>query len=156
MMLITYISVGLNLVLISYIACNKVLNSSKISEEELSANNQIMKSLIEFLEKADDAYITTNQTNRNSPFCEFATNRVCNDVMDVIRSSPPKLFGTKAYRNRKWTFIGEEGNRIKVRKDITYKNIEVKKGIQISIGDNLQEYWTVLRMGDNYVVEDLV
>jgi hypothetical protein len=101
------------------------------------------KELIDFLEKADDAYILTHETIEISYFSKYASNAVCNEILEAIYKNPAKLFGTKNYRTRTWSIVEQEQDVIVLRKEIFHRNIEVKKGIHIALGDEIIEEWRI-------------
>jgi hypothetical protein len=103
------------------------------------------KTLMQFLEEADEAYIFAHQARQINPFIKYANSTVCDNILDDIRrhNNDPKLFGTKAYRERKWKIISASSNTVTVQKDLTHKHVKIQRGVQVAIGDDMHEIWKV-------------
>ncbi|WP_115995637.1 hypothetical protein [Cohnella lupini] len=112
--------------------------------------------LYDFLEEADDAYILTHQTAEISSFSKYASNSVCNEVLEGIYKKPAKMFGTKNYRDRTWTVIDRQEDEIVLRKEIAHRSIKVKKGIRLTLGDHMIELWTVSLHSRGYLIEEVL
>jgi hypothetical protein len=111
--------------------------------------------LLDFLEKADDAYILTYETSEIMYFSKYASSAVCHQVLDAIHKNSDRLFGTKKYRKRTWSIIEQKKNEILLRKVVTQKKIEVKYGIKVALGDEIIETWRVSLNPSGYLVEDV-
>jgi hypothetical protein len=153
-MVVLYLSLGLNVVLLGLIL--KLTFKSSAKELPPSNCDSSLKELISFLEEADDAYILSNKNKKPTPFCEFATKKVCDSVMHVIRTSEDLIFGDKTNMHRVWSIVWDEGTTVKVKKTINHKAIRLRGGVSISSGDTVQEYWTISKVGNDFIVEDIV
>ncbi|GFN30947.1 hypothetical protein [Paenibacillus xylaniclasticus] len=111
------------------------------------------QSLLDYLEKADDAYILTHHTADIAYFSQFASNEVCNEVMDWIWKNPRRMFGTKKHRIRRWQMLQMGGDSIIVRKELTHYPVKARRGIRVSLGDDLIELWELSIRAGNYRVE---
>jgi hypothetical protein len=128
----------------------------KAKQRESSKSDALdSKALMLFLEKADDAYILTHEAVDISFFSKFASTRVCNQIIDDIHKKPPKLFGTKNYRHRRWSVISQEKDKITVQKEITHKHIEVKRGIRVALGDDMIESWCITLNPNGFCIEEV-
>lgn len=130
-----------------------LLSTKKTSKSD----NQVPidKELLLFLEKADDAYIKTHETVDIQYFSKFATHSLCNQVLDDIHKKPPKMFGIAKHRERKWRLVTEEKNEFTFEKNITHRHIQVKKGIIITLGDDMNEVWLVSNSPKGFLVRDV-
>lgn len=101
------------------------------------------EALIRFVEQADDAYILTHATKNIMYFSKFASSRVCNEVMEFIYRNPPKMFGARKQRQRKWSVLAMERHGATLKKTITHRPVKVKRGMKIKLGDDMVEYWDI-------------
>jgi len=99
--------------------------------------------LIAFANKADDAYILTHATLDIMPFSKFATGKVCNELIEFLYRNPPKMFGSKKHRKRTWTVMAYNDSLITLKKEITHRQVKVKRGMRIKLGDEMVEYWDI-------------
>ncbi|RJX39137.1 hypothetical protein D3P09_16730 [Paenibacillus pinisoli] len=99
--------------------------------------------LIAFANKADDAYILTHATLDIMPFSKFATGKVCNELIEFLYRNPPKMFGSRKHRMRTWTVMEYDAARVVLKKEITHRQVKVKRGMRIKLGDEMVEYWDI-------------
>jgi|GEM_PF-1334958 len=109
--------------------------------------------LLDYLERADDAYILTHDTENIAHFSKFASNEVCHEVMDWIWKNPRRMFGTKKHRIRKWQVVELGGDTIVVLKELTHWPVSVRRGMRFSLGDALVERWELSIREGHYRVE---
>ena len=101
------------------------------------------EALIQFVERADDAYILTHATMDIMHFSKFASGKACNELIEFLYRNPPKMFGSKKHRKREWYIMAHEQKSITLKKVITHRHVKVKRGIKIKLGDEMVEYWHV-------------
>jgi len=132
-------------------------NSDRLpGREQVSQTPQTVSGeLFHFLEQADDAYILTHETLEIRFFSPYATNSVCNEIMEAIYQKPPKMFGTRRFRRRSWSIVKHNGSDIVVRKEIVHKPIVMKKGIRVALGDDMVELWTIACNAHGFVVKQV-
>lgn len=111
--------------------------------------------LINFLEKADDAYILTHATLNIMYFSKFACSRACNDLIEFLYRNPPKMFGSRKTRQREWYIVEQLDHAITLRKSITHRQVKVKRGIKIKLGDDMTEYWEISIRPAGYQVKSI-
>ncbi|WP_379356636.1 MULTISPECIES: hypothetical protein [unclassified Paenibacillus] len=109
--------------------------------------------LIAFVEKADDAYILTHATLDIMPFSKFASSKASNELIEFLYRNPPKMFGSKKHRKRSWEVESYKGDSIFLKKTITHRQVKVKRGIKIKLGDDLTEYWEIAVRPNGFRVE---
>jgi hypothetical protein len=105
--------------------------------------------LVRFLEDAEDAYILAFKSKNIRPFTEFASSSVCTQILELILGSDERNFGLERYRERKWLVKEEKDNTVTILKEITHKDINIGRGMSITIADNVKQLWVVSVIGYN-------
>lgn len=150
-----YLGIAVFLAVITLLFYLQHWEQRQSAAKRLGRPEGISQELYEFLEKADDAYILTHETAEISCFSKFANSSVCNEVLEAIYKNPAKMFGTRNYRDRTWSVIEQRRNEMILRKEIVHRAIEVKKGISITLGDHLIEYWKISLKPSGFLVEEV-
>ncbi|MCD1257390.1 hypothetical protein B5M42_000885 [Paenibacillus athensensis] len=128
---------------------------SQEKEQASEIPQAVTGELLHFLEKADDAYILTHETLEIRFFSRYATNLVCNEIMEAIYQKPPKMFGTRRFRHRSWSIVTQNGSELVVRKELVHKPIVMKKGIRVALGDDMVELWTITCHTHGFIIKQV-
>ena len=136
---------------LSVIGCAKLIHGACISPSE----EKIEKKLFKFLEEADDAYIDMYIDKNVSYFADYATEKLCDALEEVIIQPDAKLFSTKSCRIRRWQVLSEINNIIKVRKDVVHELVTVAKGVKLPMGDDVAEVWDIMRSNKGFIVSSI-
>lgn len=103
----------------------------------------ISSALETFLEEADDAYILAFKSKNIKPFTPFAEPEVCTKVLEKVFSEDELCFGIERYRIRTWLVQEKTDSTITVLKEVTHKNIQLGRGLEIPIADDVKQRWLV-------------
>jgi hypothetical protein len=115
----------------------------------------ISEDLLEFLENADDAYILAHETTEIGRFSRFAAGEVCHELLEGIFKNPPKMFGTRKYRRRRWSVIEHDPDWMVIRKQVYHVPVKASKGIYVALGDEMEEIWTISCLERGYRIVDV-
>lgn len=115
----------------------------------------ISDALLAFLEQADDAYIASHHARRMDAFSRYATGALCNALLDGIFKKPPRMFGTRKYRRRRWRIVQHDPDWVVVHKQLWHLPVKVTGGIYVALGDEMEEWWTIAVREDGFKVVDI-
>lgn len=115
----------------------------------------ISQDLYDFLEAADNAYIQMYQSKSIKTFTPYASRELLYNLADMLPEADLRLFGSDKYRRREWLLVDNSSVFFRVKKQVTYKNIELRSGIKVALGDDMEEVWTVTRVNNKYCVMNI-
>lgn len=125
------------------------------SKVEIVKNDKINRKLLEFLDKADDAYMEGYSKSKMELFADYMTPELCEIICEEMEQGGKKLFGPKNARERKWYLLEGGKDNYKLKKILTHKKL--KQGtVSISLGDCIEETWSVATRNDSYIVLDII
>lgn len=111
---------------------------------------------IDFCERADDALTLAYERGDVQAAAGFFHNRLLDYILEEIQSGYNYVqeLGIAKYRIRTWDTVIEEpdGNTMKVTKHIRHQDVHIRGMIDIPVGDNIDEVWTLQKNGNNYLV----
>lgn len=99
--------------------------------------------VVQFLNRADDAYILAHDSKNIRPFAPYADPAVCTKVLSKILSGEDKYFGTSKLRKREWDVQLDGTDVAHVVKRTGHEEIKVGRGITIPLGDPDVQCWDV-------------
>ena len=109
----------------------------------------IKPSLVSFLDRADDAYILAFKSHNIQPFTPFASNALCNRVLEHVLDGSERNFGVDRYRVRTWEIQSKSSTSMTVLKEVTHKNISIGRGIEIPLAEDTSQVWFLNVLGNN-------
>lgn len=130
------------------------------SKAEIIKPSKISRSLLKFLEEADNAYMAGYTKSRVDLFAEYMTPELCEILHEEMEQGEKKLFGPKDSGTRQW-YLMEDGYEDENDIYYTVKKIlipkKIKQGsVSISLGEYIEEIWTVAHAGGSYIVCDII
>lgn len=111
------------------------------------------EALMKFVEKADDAYILTHATLDIMYFSKFASGKACNELIEFLYRNPPKMFGSRKHRRRSWDVLAHGERYVVLKKSISHRQVKVKRGMRIKLGDDMIEYWEIAVTSSGFEVQ---
>lgn len=115
----------------------------------------ISDELLDFLEKADDAYILAHESTQIGKFGKYATEEVCHEMMESIFKNPSRMFGTRKSRRRTWNVVAHDPEWVVVRKQLAHAPVKIGRGVYVALGDDVEEIWTIACSPDGYRIVDV-
>lgn len=125
------------------------------SKIEVVKNDKINKKLIEFLNKADDAYMYGYSKSRIEFFADYMSAELCEIIAEEMEQGEKKLFGPKEARSREWFLLESLNGKYKLKKILTHKRIK-QGSVSLSLGSYVEETWSVKTVGNSYLVVDII
>ncbi|MBR1735799.1 MAG: hypothetical protein IJ736_02120 [Firmicutes bacterium] len=110
--------------------------------------------LINFLEKADNAYIKAFQYRMLGDFADYALPDVYYDIQQRIIYRNNHVWGTENLRKRKWDIVSQIKDKTVVRKELIFENVKFGNTF-VPLGDKCIEYWTVIRTDAGYKIKEI-
>lgn len=112
--------------------------------------------LVDFCERADDALTLAYERRDVQAAAGFFHNRLLDYVLEEIQSGYDYVheLGMQKYRIRTWDTVEEDPNSdtIKICKHIRHQDVHIRGMIDIPVGDNIDEVWTIQKANSNYLV----
>ena len=110
---------------------------------------------IKWLEELDATY-TGALRRKNARLLEpYFTRKCLTRVVELVNSSNDLLCGLERYRVVNYTVKSKEPESTVYLKQITYKNVKMGYGVEVPVGEALNELWTVVQENGKYLVADI-
>lgn len=102
--------------------------------------------LLEFLNKASEAYIQSFTERQMKYLSKYVSDEVIRELLPTLKQDDILFIGTPKYRETVFTIIVDDNSTLKVKRELHHKNVELKRGIKMALGDDLTEIWEILRV----------
>lgn len=140
------------------IQTNKDGKLTYVGEEILSTQKE--RKLLTFLNNADEAYMAALGIGDISPLSRYVNKDVCKFVKEKIGDSRhQKSFGVKKYRIRIWELLNIKNGIYYLRKTMNFKNVKLRRGLEIPIAEPIIEDWVVEEVRtnvDGFKITDII
>lgn len=110
--------------------------------------------LFSFLNEADDELMNCFECRSLNKFIKYADNKVLRRLSEQLNAKEEIFFGIEEYRTRTWTIINSTPGEIIVKKMLRHQHVKISKSIYVSIGEDLDQLWTVSTR-DGYIVREI-
>lgn len=99
--------------------------------------------VLDFLNKADDAYMLVFESKNIKPLTSYADPAVCNAVLQEVLSGKDHYFGAAKLRKRTWQVTLDDGRVVSAVKTVSHEAIKAGRGVSIPLGDAISQVWDV-------------
>jgi hypothetical protein len=110
-------------------------------------NGLLPDQVLEFLDKADKAYMESYKTQSVRSFRDYAARDCEVKIAQSVRSGVPRYFGSEKHRTTTWTLISQTASRLLVKKEVVFHNVRVGGSLSIHIAEDYNELWEI-EIGD--------
>lgn len=110
---------------------------------------------IEWLEKADKAYVSALRTNNAGLLEKYFSRECLSRVVEVVTSNRDNLCGLERYRVVTYTLQKRTDTDVVYLKSITYKNVNMGYGVVVPMGEAGDELWHLRPINGTYVVTSI-
>lgn len=99
--------------------------------------------LLEYLNTVSDLYIFSLTHNNTKFVSKYVSREVIENMTEELASKNVRDFGTDRYRRREWEILKIEDNIAVIRQYLLFKNIKLRKGIELAMASDIIEDWKV-------------
>lgn len=117
--------------------------------------SNLPRSLLSFLNEADNAYMLAFETKATSRLRKWFGPNACIYITNAVHTDCFRFFATDKFRKTKWTNTGGDDVDFTLMKEVVFDTAKLSKGYNVKIGQDYTELWHILVINGQYVVESV-